>query len=267
MNFSKILGACAALVIVLAACTTNPTPADNTFFLKQGDYTVYQATALDTTNKPTGLAYRVTRTVIRTGLTVGGQSDAALIIDTTFAANGTTVSGVDSLYYRIANNEVFSYFDLNIIRQIVRGIVNVFGGSPDISLRGFVPGWVKIGELNDIPSTSDFPATTFTTSFDAPLVGSLTLTAKVGGRNQGKTSLTVNGTTYQVHRQTEKYDITTTIGLSVILPFEMDFGISSQGAPRTILRSQQNSIIIASPLFRQALPGEQRTITSFTAGK
>ncbi len=272
MKFFKILGAFAILAIAMAACTSpTPTPSGNgeAFSFKQGDYTVYQAVALDSASNPSGATYRVTRIIARTGLSVGGQTDAILVVDTTFAANGTTVAGIDSLYYRIANNEVYSYFDLNTIRQIVRGIVSVFGGSPDIALRGFTPGWVKEAELNDAAATIDFPTNTFTTSFDAPLVGAVTVTAKVNGRNQGRTTLTANSTSYQVHRQTQRYDISTTIGLTLNLPFETDFGASSQGAPRTIIRAQQNTVTVAIPAFgiRQSVPGERRTMTSFTAGK
>jgi hypothetical protein len=272
MKFSKILGAFAVLVVALAACTTQP--SGEQFGFKTGDYTVYQQSKLDTNNTAIrDSVFRVTSTVIATGLSIGGQNDAVLVIDSTFAASSTTrLASRDSSYFRVSNNEIYWYFNTGAIGQFLNsaGTFSLAG----IVLQGFQPQWIKLGELKDAASSQDFSTTTFNATFDATGFGTLAIAATVGGKGLGKTSLSLNNTTYSVHRQSQ------TIGLKLTIPLlgnltvpaiqsEYDFGVPSENStPRTLLRRQFNTVSLNLPLLGPLLfNGQRRTLVSFTPGK
>jgi hypothetical protein len=273
MNIFKSILACSAFLLLATSCNLFQ-PATDKFGYRANDYTVYDAATLDSANNPTTTTYRVTRTVARTGVTIGGQSDAVLLRDTTFAPGGTRVASVDTLYYRVANDEVFYYFDINAVGRIIRRIANGLGQPVDIGLlgiQGLEPKWIKIAELRDAAG-SDFPQSTFSASGDLATFGSISLSLGLTGKNQGLTTVNVGTNGYRSHRQTQSFAITTT------LPFvgairsssvsDTDFGIpAQQNTPRTVIRSQESSVILTVPILgRIVAPGERRTINSFRVG-
>jgi hypothetical protein len=272
MKFSKILGAFAVLVVALAACTTQP--SGEKFGFKTGDYTVYQTVTLDSANNAIrDSVFRVTSTVIGTGLSVGGQNDAVLIIDSTFAAGSTTrLTSRDSSYFRVANDEIYWYFNTGAIGQFLggSGSFNLAG----VGLSGFQPQWVKLGDLKDAASSQDFATTAFNATINVQPVGSIAIAATIGGKGLGKTSLSLNNSTYSVHRQSQ------TIGLKLTIPLlgnltiptiqaEYDYGVPSENStPRTLLRRQFNTVSLNVPLIGSTVfNGERRTLVSFTPGK
>ncbi len=274
MKFSRILCACGALIIALAACTTQP--SGEKFGFKTGDYTVYQQSKLDTVNAPIrDSVFRVTSTVIATGLSIGGQNDAVLVIDSTFAAVSTTrLTRRDSSYYRVTNDEIYQYFNTGAIGQFLSGASAFNINLADIVLRGFEPKWIKLGDLKDAASAQDFATTGFNATFDVTGFGSIAIAAGVSGKGLGKTSLLLNNTTYSVHRQSQ------TIGLKLTLPLlgsltvpaiqsEYDFGVVSENnTPRTLLRRQFNTVATNIPILGAIVfNGQLRTLVSFTPGK
>jgi hypothetical protein len=284
MNFSKILSACAALGIALAACTstsTTPTPTQTggvKFGFKTGDYTVYQQSKLDTTNTPIrDSVFRVTSTVIATGLSIGGQNDAVLVIDSTFAFGSTTrATRRDSSYYRVANDEVYQYFNTGAIGQYLSGASAFNINLADVVLVGFEPKWIKLGDLKDAASAQDFATTAFNASFNVTGVGPVAIAASVSGKGLGKTSLSLNNTPYSVHRQSQSIGLRLTLQLlgnvNVTVPViqsEYDFGVVSENStPSTILRRQFNTVATNIPVLGAIIfNGQRRTLVSFTPGK
>jgi len=264
MKLSKIIGSCAALVLALAACTTQP--SGEKFGFRTGDYSVYDNVALDSTGQATGAVTRSTRTVVRTGVTVGGQSDAVEIIDSNFASTPTTVSRV---YYRVTNDEVFYYLDTNGVAGQV-GALAMGGAVP--TLRGFTPRWVKEAELKDAASTQDFPSVDLSISTEQPPLGTITVNVKLTGRNQGKTALMTNSsTTYQTHKQSQTVTVSTSLlGIMLNIPVTSDYyyGIPAEGAPRTIIRREAKSTSINVPILGAiTVPGQRSSLVSFKAGQ
>lgn len=272
MKFSRILCACGALIIALAACTTQP--SGEKFGFKTGDYTVYQSVTLDSANNAIrDSVFRVTSTVIATGQSIGGQNDAVLVIDSTFAAGSTTrLTSRDSSYFRVSNDEIYWYFNTGAIAQFLggSGSFNLAG----VSLSGFQPQWIKLGDLKDAASAQDFSTTSFNATINVQPVGSIAIAATIGGKGLGKTSLSLNNTTYSVHRQSQ------TIGLKLTIPLlgnltiptiqgEYDYGVPSEnGTPRTLLRRQFNTVTLNVPIIGSTVfNGERRTLVSFTPGK
>ncbi|MCS6809190.1 MAG: hypothetical protein RML40_10730, partial [Bacteroidota bacterium] len=111
MKLSLFLAYAVFLAVFAASCTIQP--STEKFGFRTGDYTVYQQVTLDTTNAPIrDSVFRVTSTVVATGQSIGGQNDAVLIIDSIFAAGSTTrLISRDSSYFRIANDEIYWYFN------------------------------------------------------------------------------------------------------------------------------------------------------------
>lgn len=272
MKFSKILSLFALIAIVLAACTTQPSAEK--FGYRTGDYTVYQQVKLDTTNMPIrDSVFRVTSTVLATGQSIGGQSDAVLVIDSLFAPGSTTrLLSRDSSYFRVSNDEIYWYFNTGAIGQFISsaGVFNLGG----VVLSGFQPQWIKLGDLKDAASAQDFTTSTFNATFPIPLAGNAAVTATVGGKGLGKTTLSLNNTNYSVHRQTQ------TIGLRLTIPglgnqtvpaiqSEYDFGIPGENnTPRTLIRRQFNTVSLNLPILGALVfNGQRRTLVSFTAGR
>lgn len=264
MKLSKIIGSFGALVLALAACTTQP--SGEKFGFRTGDYSVYENVALDSAGRTSGATTRSTRTVLRTGVTVGGQSDAVEIIDSNFASTPTTVSRV---YYRVANDEVFYYLDTNGVAAQV-GALAMGGAVP--TLRGFTARWVKEAELKDAAGTQDFPSVDFSISTEQPPLGTITVNVKIVGRNQGKTALMSNSsTTYQTHKQAQTVTVSTSLlGAVLNIPVTSDYyyGIPAEGAPRTIIRREAKSTSVSIPLLGAiTVPGQRSSLVSFRAGQ
>jgi hypothetical protein len=271
---SASLLACGAFLLLTTSCDLFQ-PAQEKFGFRANDYTVYDATALDTNNNPTSTTYRVSRTVVRTGVSIGGQTDAVLLRDTTFAPGGTRVNSVDTLYYRVANDEVFYYFDINAIGRIIKRIGSGLGVTldiPSLGITGLEPKWVKVAELRDAAG-SDFPSADVAATGMVPTFGSISVSLKITGKNQGLATVAIGSNSYRAHRQTQNYAISTSIPfvgtLRSTATLETDFGIpSQQNTPRTVIRSQDNTVIINDvPIAgRIVAPGERRTISSFRTG-
>jgi hypothetical protein len=278
MKFSRLLplSFCAALVLVMAACSNNndtgTTTAGEQFSFKQGDYSVYNLQQLDSTNNPVpDSTFRVTRTVIRTGVTLDGQNDAALILDSTFAIGSTTRAiSIDSLYFRVANNEVYWYFDTRAIGQFLpnSGLLD-FSGVP---LTGFQPKWIKFAELRDAASTQEFSANDFSATVDITGLGPLNIVARISAKGLGKTTLSLNNTSYSVHKQSSSITLTVTTPFGALpiptIASEYNFGIPTENnTPRTIITQQTNTVVATLPILGpQVLNGERRTLVSFRAG-
>ncbi len=275
LSFPLVLAALLLTMLASSCELFQPAQADK-FGYRTGDYTVYDAAELDTNNNPTARTYRVSRTVVRTGVTVGGQSDAVLLRDSTFTSGASPrLASVDTLYYRVANDEVFYYFDINAIGRIIRRIASSFGTTVDINalgVTGLEPKWIKIAELRDAAGM-DFPTADFSASGMIPMFGSLSVGLKITGKNQGVVTQAVGSNSYRAHRQAQSYAISTS------LPFigtirsssnlETDYGIpAQQNTPRTIIRLQENTVVLPNiPVVGRVIaPGERRTISSFRAG-
>jgi hypothetical protein len=273
MKFSRILplSLCAALVLVIAACSNNndtgTTTAGEQFSFKQGDYSVYNNDQLDSANAVVrDSSVRSSRTIVRTGIALGGQTDAVLAIDTTFFGTTTRVNRIDTTYYRVANNQVFTYFDVARIGSLLGGSGTGFGA---LNLKDFQAKWVQLADLQDAPGSQNFPASNFSATTE--LAGfALTVTAVITGRNLGKTTTQANATTYNVHRQSQPVTVSLVVPVAgkidIPLNAEYDFGIPSQGAPRTIIRTESKSSKIVSPLGMTNIPGFRSTLVSFRAG-
>ncbi|MCU0424488.1 MAG: hypothetical protein MUF71_02560 [Candidatus Kapabacteria bacterium] len=266
MKFSKILGF-AALLVVLVLQSCDPNAGGEKFGYKAGDYSVYETVAIDSAGRQQGTPTRSTTTVLRTNVSVGGQSDAAELVDSTFGAGGPTVTRT---FYRVSNDEVFYYLDTAGIGAVV-GALGMGATAP--RLTGFTPRWVKSAELKDAAGTMDFPEISFSVSTEQPPLGTVMVTAKIVGRNQGKTAVMINSsTTHQTHRQSQTVTASSTIPLvgNISIPVTTDtyFGIPSTGAPRTIVRTESKATSINIPILGPlALPGSRRTLVSFTPGK
>ncbi|MCS6809416.1 MAG: hypothetical protein RML40_11535, partial [Bacteroidota bacterium] len=150
---------------------------------------------------------------------------------------------------------------------------NIFRGG-NTTLSGFEPKWIKLGDLKDAPSSQDFMTSSFNATLPVDIVGTAAIAATVGGKGLGKTTLSLNNTTYSVHRQSQ------TIGLRVTLPVigmlnvptiqnEFDFGIPSENnTPRTLIRRQFNTVSLSIPLLGNLVfNGQRRTLVSFTPGR
>lgn len=266
MKFSKILGLVALLVtLVLQAC--DPNAGGEKFGFRTGDYSVYENVAIDSAGRTVGATTRSTRTVLRTNVSIGGQSDAAELVDSTFGAGGPTVTRT---FYRVSNDELFYYLDTTGVAAAV-GALGM--GAPAPRLTGFTPRWVKEAEFKDAASTTDFPEIAFSVSTEQPPLGTVMVNAKIVGRNLGKTALMANSnTTYQTHRQTQTITVSTTIPLvgSISIPVTNDyyFGIPSTGAPRTLIRAEAKAASVNIPILGPlSLPGQRRTLVSFTPGR
>ncbi len=266
MKFSKILGFAALLVVfVLQSC--DPNAGGEKFGYRTGDYSVYETVAIDSAGRQQGTPTRSTTTVLRTNVSVGGQSDAAELVDSTFGAGGPTVTRT---FYRVSNDEVFNYLDTAGVGAAV-GALGMGAMAP--RLTGFTPRWVKIGELKDAAGTMDFPEISFSVSTEQPPLGTVMITARIVGRNLGRTSVMINSnTTHQTHRQTQTITVTSTLPLvgSISIPVTSDsyFGIPSTGAPRTIVRTESRASSINIPILGPiSVPGSRRTLVSFTPGR
>ncbi|TAE29901.1 MAG: hypothetical protein EAZ92_05680 [Candidatus Kapaibacterium sp.] len=264
------------LTMLVSSCELFQPAQTDKFGYRTGDYTVYDAVELDTSNNPTPKTYRVSRSVVRTGVTLGGQSDAILVRDSTFTSGASPrIASVDTLYYRVANDEVFYYFDINAVGRIIRRIASSFGATVDVStlgIMGLEPKWIKIAELRDAAGM-DFPSADFSASAMVPMFGSLSVGLKVTGKNQGVVTQAVGSNSYRAHRQAQSYAISTAIPLAGTLrssaSLETDYGIpAQQNTPRTIIRLQENTVVLGNiPIIgRITAPGERRTISSFRAG-
>jgi hypothetical protein len=270
MKTPRILVLCACIVLVLAAsCTNNPSGGGTTgevFSFKQGDYTVYNNDQLDSNNVVIrDSSFRSTRTVVRTGVSLGGQTDAVLVIDSTFFGTTARVRQIDTTYYRVSNNQVFIYFDLNRFVSILGGSA---GGIDPSAATGVMPQWVQVAALTDAASSQNFPTGSFTATLASQGVQ---LSTQIVGRGQGKVTYTLNGTAYQVHRQTQTTTVSIVVPLfgkiDVVVPAEYDFGIPSQNAPRAILRTETKATKIVIPILGTTIvPGRSSTFVSFKAG-
>jgi hypothetical protein len=270
-----------AVAVVVVGCSSNNDPGSTQsterFTFRVGDYAVYQNTQLDSLNRPvssgTGIipSYRSSRTVVRSGVSLGGQNDAFLLIDSSFIpttglpAGVTGGTRVDTSYYRVANDEVFVWFDANRALNSVNGLST--GGVPRFT--GLTPQWYKVAELRDAAG-SEFSTNLSFNVVDMTL-GTLPFTLVLTGKNTGRTTLTLNGASSTVHRQSSRVRASFTVpllgSLSVEVPSEVDFGVPSAGAQRAILRTQTNSVSITIPLLgTQAIPGALSTLVSFRAG-
>lgn len=273
-----------AVAAVLSACTsnssgTNPgtTPSDK-FGFRVGDYSVYQNTQLDSLNRPVTSGanvippYRSTRTVLRTGLSIGGQNDAVLVVDSSFIPTTGLPMGVtggtrvDTTYYRVANDEVFAYFDTQRALSAAGGLAS--SGS---AVKGLRAAWYKVAELRDTPGT-EF-SSNFMFTVDVPPLTDIPFNLTLAGRNQGVTMVSVNNMMYRVHRQ--QSTIRSNINIPLVgmiafqIPGETDFGIpAATGTPRTVVRTQVNSTSFTVPLLgTQAIPGSVATLVSFRPGQ
>jgi hypothetical protein len=249
------------MALVFAGCpsnTNNPTPDPEAFSFRQGDYTVYTNTALDAQNNPTGQAFRSSRTVVRTGVAIGGQNDAVFMIDSTFAPASLGGTRVDTTYYRISNREVFTFLDASRAAALA-------GGAAMGGVRGFTSRWIKVAELNE-SAGSEF-RDSISVSVDIPGLGALPFVIRTTGRNQGRAMLMLDQN-YAVYRQTQ--NISTSINLlgmsfSFAVPGEVDFG-GIAGSPRTILRTQTNSSQFSILGMLTPIPGSRGTMVSFRPG-
>jgi hypothetical protein len=270
MNTFKSFLVCSAFVLLATSCNLFQ-PAVEKFGFRAGDYTEYQNVILDTAgNAVSGSTTRSTRIVVRTGVSIGGQTDAALVVDSNFTAAGG-LSNLDTTYYRVANDEVFYYFDLGAIAQIAGGL----GGGGAVSgtaISGFTPAWVKLGETKDAAGTADFPSTDIAATITAQPFGAIGLVAKFTGRNQGATNVTIGANTYRAHRQTQTFSLTASLPvvgrLQISTPVVYDLGVPAQNStPRTIIRTEQKAASFTLPILgTTVIPGSRTTLVSFRAG-
>jgi hypothetical protein len=259
MKLFKHSLALAAFVCGLVLASCNPEPAGGKFGFVTGDYTVYETVDIDSAGRAIGPTTRSSTTVLRTNLNIGGQNDAVEIVDTNFVPGGPPE--VQRGYLRIANDELFRYIDTNFIGNIASAL------APGASVQGFTPRWIKIGELKDAASTQDFPTTDIMFSATDAALGTVNIGAKFTGKNLGRSSLTANNTTYQVHRNSQTVTVSVALlGININLPVTTtyNYGIPSTGAPRTMIQSESKEI--STPLFGN-IPGERKTLVSFTPGK
>jgi len=248
------------MALVFAGCpsnTNNPTPEPEAFSFRQGDYTVYTNTALDAQNNPTGQAFRSSRTVVRTGVAIGGQNDAVLIVDSTFTPAALGGTRIDTAYFRISNREVFTFLDASRAAALT--------GTSAMGLRGFTSRWIKFAELNE-SAGSEF-RDSISVSADLAGLGTFPLTLRTTGRNQGRAMLMLDQN-YAVYRQTQNFAVSINVlgmSLSFAVPGEVDFG-GLAGSPRTILRTQNNSTQLSLLGMITPVPGSRSTMVSFRPG-
>lgn len=245
-------------------------PAPEKFGFRTGDITVYENVQLDSNgNTVANTTTRSARLVVRTGVSIGGQTDAALVVDSLYDRNNR-LTGLDTTYYRVANNEVFTYFDLGSVSQIAASLGG--GAIAPGAVTGFEAKWVKVAELNDAAGTADFPQTEVSATFTAQPFGAIGLVARFSGRNQGATDLTVGTNRYRAHRQNQTLTVSASLPvvgrLQIATPITYDFGIPAQNStPRTILRIEQKGTSVNIPIVGNiAVPGSRSTIQSFRAG-
>lgn len=266
---SASLLACGAFLLLATSCELFQ-PAQEKFSFRTGDYTVYENVQLDSSgNTVANTTTRSTRTVLRTGVSIGSQTDAALVVDSLYTS-ANRLSSVDTTYYRVANNEVFTYFDLGAINQVAAGIGG--GGISAGTVTGFEAKWVKIAELNDAAGTADFTQTEVTATINAQPFGAIALVARFSGKNLGATDLTIGTNRYRSHRQTQTFNVSASLPvvgrIQIATPVTYDFGIPSQSStPRTILRTEQKAASVTVPIVGTVVvPGSRSTMTSFRAG-
>jgi hypothetical protein len=266
---------CVGVVTLVAGCNPNnpSTTAVDDFTFKQGDYAVYNYESLDSANVVRS-RYRLSRTILRAGLTIGGQSDVVVAVDSVFYDfPGSAFTLVDSTYYRVVQNQVFRYFDAKHYDFLLGGL-NHF---PIQSFKNIQPKWIMIADLKDVASNQDFPITEFNGVIEVNIpppssVLGIIGSAKVTGRNVGRNTIQVSTATYSVYRQTQNASITVTVPMEgtveLTVQSEYDFGIPSQNAPRTILRTQINAIRVnpANRTGTLSKPGYQCTLISFKSG-
>jgi hypothetical protein len=277
----KSLALC-TLVTLMASCSSNTdsggsTQSTDRFTFRVGDYAVYQNSQLDSLNRPVtsgALAnYRSTRTVVRGGVSLGGQNDGFLIVDSSFFPTSGLPAGVaggtrvDTTYYRVANDEVFVWFDPSRANSSVSGISTGGGAAPRIT--GLTSQWYKVAELRDAAG-SDYSTNLSFNVVDMTL-GTIPFTVILSGRNTGRASLSLNGTSNAVHRQSTRVRASFMVPLlgsiNLEVPGEIDYGIPSAGAQRAILRTQTNSYTLTLPLIgSQSVPGSLGTLVSFRPG-
>ena len=261
--------ACGAFLLLATSCDLFQ-PAAEKFSFRAGDYTVYENVLLDTVgNVVSGSTTRSTRTVVRTGVTIGGQSDAALTIDSSFTSAGR-FSSADTTYYRVANDEVFYFFDLGAVSQIAAGLGG--GGLTAGAITGFESKWIKLAELKDAAGTADFTPTEVTATISAQPFGAIALIARFTGRNQGAADVTIGSNRYRAHRQSQTFSVSASLPvigrIQISTPVTYDLGIPAQNStPRTILRTEQKAATFTLPLVgTTVIPGSRSTMTSFRAG-
>lgn len=269
MKFLTSLAACGVFMLLATSCDLFQ-PAQERFGFRAGDLTVYENVQLDTNgNTVANTTTRSARLVVRTGVSIGGQTDAALVVDSLYGTNSRLTS-LDTTYYRVANNEVFTYFDLGAVNQVAAGLGG--GGISAGTVTGFEAKWVKIAELNDAAGTADFPQTEVTATINAQPVGAIALVSRFSGRNQGATDLTVGSNRYRSHRQSQTFTVSASLPvfgrIQISAPVTYDFGIPAQNStPRTILRTEQRAANFTLPILGAVtVPGSRSTIQSFRAG-
>jgi hypothetical protein len=273
---SSLFAFCTGIIILVTGCNPNnpTTTALDDFTFKQGDYAVYNYESLDSANA-VGSRYRLSRTILRAGLTIGGQSDVVVAVDSLLYdfSGGITFTQVDSTYYRVAQNQIFRYFDAKHYDYLLGGL-NHFSIQ---SFKNVEPKWIMIADLKDAVSNQNFPTTEFNGVIEVNIpppfsVSGIRASAKVTGRNVGRNTVQVSSATYSVYRQTQNASITATVPMEgtveLTVQSEYDFGIPSQNAPRTILRTQINAIQVnpASRTGTLSRPGYRCTLISFRSG-
>ncbi len=260
MNMLKalFLGCCAIAVV---SCSDDDTTGpddnggtkDNAFASKQGDYSTYDVYRLDENNETISTTGTYsTRTVLQTNVTFSGKSDVTMVVDSLFMPGSSQVERVDTVYYRIDNNNLYIY---NFAATFISFI------PPDFPLQLTpVPAWIKVAELKE--TSSEFTHSDL--KVNAVGIGELPVT--ITAKNKGKQ--VIDGYTVFHHELTASGQVKfpPLIDITVDIPIILDIGgvKNAANSPSTVIKMQINKF--SDPSSGGSITGRVQTLSSFHAG-
>lgn len=244
----------AGALLFAASCSsddnsTTPTPQPTGFAMKQGDVSTYNNYTVETgTKQPDGT---IRRRVVATNRTLFGKTGVAIVVDSSFDANGAFVAPPDTSYFAADANGVYLY---NLAGLIVGRAPAIGGFNLGISQ----PTWAQVAAFRDTEGpvvASDSLRLT---------IGGLPLNLGVSTKPLGKGTETIGTTTYSVYKQTVTVSGTIPfIGTALSLTFNVSIGgAGTTNSPSTVVIFAFQPVEIVG----NALPGLSQELVSFTPG-
>jgi hypothetical protein len=253
----SVLGA--GTLLFAASCSddnssTTPTPQPGGFAMKQGDVANYNNYIVATGSKqPDGT---IRRRVVATNQTLFGKTGVAIVVDSSFDANGAFVAPPDTSYFAADANGVYLY---NLAGLIVSRAPSLGGFNLGIAQ----PTWAQVAAFRDTEGPV-VASDSLKLQIKGTPFGDLPLNLGVSTKPLGKGTETIGTTTYSVFKQ--EVTVSGTVPF-INAPVSLTFNVSIGGTGGT--NSPSTVVIFAFQpieILGTTVEGLSQELVSFTPG-
>lgn len=258
MNRISVFFSAILLAVIINGCkdtTTTPTPLPtHAFTFKVGDRAKYQNFTLDSAGGVNIISRYISyRTIIKLNVPIGGQTDAAMALDSIYKPDNS-FDRVDTNYFRVSGSDLYMYNFGKTIAKVMPTTMNP----------RYTSGWMEMADMSSTAGDYTGDNIQMTITY---LGNDIPVPLTMNGSNKGVADLVVlNGPTWKGFQQacTMKSNI---LGTPINIPVDFYIGgvIGANNSPSAILSYKVASTVL--PIVNISMPGVMQSLLEFTAGQ